>query len=695
MNRTLFIAFAVALILVPGITMAQQSAPAVSGAPSIIPKPVSMTLHQGRFTITKRTVIWTDAASVSVGQQLARYLEPATGLTLRVQTGGTMPSAAIVLRREPGLLKKLGTEGYVLDVRPARVIARAGESNGLFYAVQTMRQLLPPAIFRGAPVTGVDWAMPAVTIEDAPRFSWRGAHLDVGRHFMPKEFIKKYIDLLALHKLNTFHWHLTEDQGWRLEIKRYPKLTEVGAWRKETIIGHQPRDRATWQFDKTPHGGFYTQDDAREIVAYGKARFVNVVPEIEMPGHSVAAIASYPEIGVTGQPIDVATYWGVFSDILNAEPSTVQFMQNVLSEVLQIFPSRYIHIGGDEADKTKWKASPRIQARIKELGLADEHQLQSWFIRQMDGFLTAHNRRLVGWDEILEGGLAENAVVMSWRGTTGGISAARAGHDVIMAPESETYLNYYQTKDQVPENPAHPGFLPLEKVYAFEPVPAELEAQFTKHILGAQAQIWTEYLPGPKNVEYQAFPRLTALAEVVWTPKDQKNYDDYLARLAVDLQRLQVLDVNYFRGSSTENANTSANTLAAADPFTGTWKLNQAKSHLPSPSPKDVVSHITIVGASLDLREEITDDKGDQHTVTFKAATDGKFYPVSNYPQADSVAYERVDVRTIKSTSMKDGKVLVHETVVLSPDGKSFMATYSGNDAQGKPVTGTAVFDKQ
>ena len=362
---------------------------------------------------------------------------------------------------------------------------------------------------------------------------------------MPKEFVKKYIDLLALHKLNTFHWHLTEDQGWRIEIKQYPKLTEVGAWRKETIVGHQKRDRSLWQFDKTPHGGFYTQEDAREIVAYGNARFVNVVPEIEMPGHAVAAIAAYPEIGVTGEPIEVATHWGIFSDILNAEPATVQFMRNVLSEVLQIFPSRYIHVGGDEADKAKWKADPRIQARIRDLGLADEHELQSWFVRQMDAFLAAHQRRLVGWDEILEGGLAENAVVMSWRGTKGGIAAARAGHDVIMAPESHTYLNYYQAPDQSREPIAHPGVLPLEKVYGFEPIPAELEPQYAKHVLGAQAQIWTEYLVGPKNVEYQAFPRLTALAEVVWTPRERKDYEGYLARLAVHQRRLEALDVSF------------------------------------------------------------------------------------------------------------------------------------------------------
>jgi hexosaminidase len=293
------------------------------------------------------------------------------------------------------------------------------------------------------------------------------------------------------------------------------------------------------------HGGYYTQDDAREIVAYAKARYVTVVPEIEMPGHAMAAIAAYPELGVTGDPVEVATTWGVFSDIFNAEPATVSFLQNVLSEVLRIFPGRYIHIGGDEAEKTKWKASPRIQARIKELGVADEHELQSWFIRQMDTFLASHKRRLIGWDEILEGGLAENAVVMSWRGTKGGIEAARAGHDVVMTPTSHTYFDYYQSKDRDREPLAIGGFLPLETVYGFEPIPEDLEPQYAHHVLGAQSQIWTEYMPDTKHVEYMAFPRLTALAEVVWTPKRQKNYSDFIARLRQHLSRLQALDVNF------------------------------------------------------------------------------------------------------------------------------------------------------
>jgi hexosaminidase len=511
-------------------------------AVAVIPQPVKVTEHPGHFTIKRTTVIWSDAASAPIAQLFARYIEPPTGFALRLRTGGDAPAGSIVFRRDRAL-SRLGVDGYALDVRPGRVVARAPELAGLFYAVQTMRQLLPAEIFREAPSGETAWTMPAVTIEDYPRFAWRGAHLDVGRHFMPKEFVKKYIDLLALHKLNVFHWHLTEDQGWRLEIKEYPRLTEVGAWRKETLVG-RPRGQEERNYDGKPHGGFYTQEDAREIVAYAHARYITVVPEIEMPGHSVAAIAAYPELGVTGEPMEVATRWGVFSDILNAKPSTIQFMQNVLTEVMAIFPSRYIHIGGDEADKTKWKASPEIQARIKELRLKDENELQSWFIRQMDAFLTSHNRRLVGWDEILEGGLAENAVVMSWRGTAGGIAAARAGHDVVMAPTGNTYLDYAQSRD--PREPVgQTALLTLDKVYAFDPVPDELEPASAKHILGAQAQVWTEYMADAKAVEYMAFPRLTALAEVVWTPKDRKDYGGYLARLKADLDRLRALDVNF------------------------------------------------------------------------------------------------------------------------------------------------------
>jgi len=374
---------------------------------------------------------------------------------------------------------------------------------------------------------------------------------------MPKEFVKKYIDLLALHKMNFFHWHLTDDQGWRIEIKKYPRLTSVGAWRDRTLVGHASNDTTHNVYDNKPHGGFYTQDDVREVVAYARERFVNVVPEIEMPGHSQAAIAAYPSLGNTGDSIKPWSTWGVSAYILNPSDTTIRFMQDVLTEVMQLFPSPYIHVGGDEAIKPQWKASPRAQAKIRALGIAPadstdkrdpyraENELQSWFITQMDAFLTAHGRRLIGWDEILEGGLAPNAVVMSWRGTAGGLAAARANHDVVMTPGSHTYFDKYQSLDKSSEPLAIGGFLPIDSVYAYEPVPAELEPQFVHHVLGAQAQVWTEYIEGPKNVEYMAYPRMSALSEALWTSRARRDFADFSARLPAHLARLDALDVNF------------------------------------------------------------------------------------------------------------------------------------------------------
>jgi hexosaminidase len=520
---------------------------------AVIPQPTRLTPGNGEFVITSGTTIWADDASAALGRQLAASLAPATGFTLEVRSGGDAPAGSIQLRRDTSLAPGLGREGYRLDVRPDGVVAQAAEPAGLFYAIQTIRQLLPPEIFRSSthpPAVGtragLTWSMPAVEIEDVPRFQWRGAHLDVARHFMPKEFVKKYIDLLALHKMNSFHWHLTEDQGWRIEIKKYPRLTEVGAWRTETVVGRPNRDTTKNTYDGMRHGGFYTQDDVREVVAYAAQRFVNVVPEIEMPGHAQAAIAAYPWLGNhPNRQLEVWTRWGVNENILNAEPRTIAFMQNVLAEVIELFPSKFIHVGGDEAVKTQWRSSPRAQARIRELRLKNAEELQSWFIRQMDAFLAARGRRLVGWDEILEGGLAPGATVMSWRGVRGGIAAARAGHDVVMAPTTYTYFDYYQSANRDSEPLAIGGLLPLDSVYGFEPIPAELEPQYAKHVLGAQGQVWTEYMPTPRHVEYMAFPRLTALAEVVWTPRERKDWADFSRRLEVHLRRLDGLQVNY------------------------------------------------------------------------------------------------------------------------------------------------------
>jgi len=514
---------------------------------TVVPRPVHLTPRPGTFTLTAGTVIATDQASRALGAMLADYLFPATGFRLAVRGGAPAPAGgeSISIRLDT-TLHALGDEGYRLDVSRGAVTIRAARPAGAFYAIQTLRQLFPAAILRQAKVTGTAWTIPAVSIEDYPRFSWRGMHLDVGRHFMPKEFVKKYIGLLAFHKMNRFHWHLTEDQGWRIEINQYPRLTQVGAWRTQTIIGRPDRrDSTTWRFDGQPHGGFYTQDDVREIVAYAQARFVTIVPEIEMPGHSQAAIAAYPELGNKGDTLSPWTSWGVDENILNPGEQTIRFYQNVLTEVMGLFPGHWIHIGGDEAPKAQWKTSPLAQERIHELGLKDEDELQSWFTRRMDEFLTAHGRSLIGWDEILQGGLAPNATVMSWRGTEGGIAAARAGHDVVMAPGSHTYFDHYQSTDTTREPLAIGGLLPLDTVYAFEPVPAELTADEARHVLGAQGQVWTEYIPDPKRVEYMAFPRACALAEVLWTPREERDYADFQRRLATHVARLAVLDVNY------------------------------------------------------------------------------------------------------------------------------------------------------
>ena len=514
---------------------------------AVIPRPVHVTRGRSAFLLTPGTLIVTDRATRDIGYQLADWVAPATGYRLRVAGAPGAAAHTIVLRLDPSLTR-LGDEGYQLSVTAGQITIRARRPAGVFYAVETLRQLLPPDIFRAAPAVGVTWTVPGVQIEDLPRFSWRGAHLDVSRHFMPKEFVKKYIDLIALYKLNRFHMHLTDDQGWRIEIKKYPLLTAVGGWRRQTLVGRQNNDSTKWIYDARRHGGFYTQDDVREIVAYGKARFVTVVPEIEMPGHAQAAIAAYPWLGNTGQKLEVLQHFGVNAHILNPSDSVIHFMEDVLTEVMALFPSHYIHTGGDEAIKNEWQASPIAQARIKELGVHSENELQSWFTAQISQFLAAHGRALIGWDEILEGGmegLAPNAVVMSWRGIAGGIAAAQAGHDVVMTPTSNTYFDYYQSADTLTEPLAIGGFLPLDSVYVYEPIPPALDSAQAKHVLGTQGQIWTEYDATPKDVEYQLFPRLVALAEVAWTPRELKNVGDFHARLERQLERLAVLDVNY------------------------------------------------------------------------------------------------------------------------------------------------------
>jgi hexosaminidase len=504
---------------------------------SLVPVPASVERRPGSFLIDGRTSIAVDAGSPAlndVGRFLASRLRESTGYPLPLDTvlkgGKGAPAHVIVLTLDPS--SSAGkAEAYTLDVTKGGIRITAGDAAGAFYALQTLFQLLPPEFGHGSPVYGVAWEVSCVRIEDAPRFPWRGMHLDVGRHFFGKKFVEEYIDLISHYKFNVFHWHLTEDQGWRIEIKKYPRLTTVGSWRKETLG------------DGQPHGGFYTQDDVREVVGYARERFVTVVPEIEMPGHSTAALAAYPELSCTGGPFDVQTKWRVFDDVYCAgNEKTFEFLEDVLTEVMELFPGRYIHIGGDECPKTRWKVCPRCQARIKAEGLAGEHELQSYFIRRIEKFLNARGKRLVGWDEILEGGLPPNATVMSWRGVEGGIAAATSGHDVVMTPTSNCYFDYCQGLTGEPEPVG--SYLPLDRVYSYEPVPPGLTEAQARHILGAQGNVWTESIPGPRKAEYMSFPRACAMSEVVWSPREKRNFGDFSSRMAGQYARLVERGVN-------------------------------------------------------------------------------------------------------------------------------------------------------
>jgi hexosaminidase len=506
----------------------------------IIPQPVHLTHTEAPFTLTPRTVVVAAGDAVEAAALLVGYLRPATGYPLPILGTRPMDTPSIRLLIDPQ--QRPSEEGYRLVVEAETVTLRAATLTGLQRGVQTLRQLLPPEVFQPAVVSGMVWTLPGVEIEDYPRFPWRGGMLDCVRHFWTVEQVKRFIDLLALHKASRFHWHLTDDQGWRIEIKRYPKLTEIGGWRPETMVGHwsdEPR-----RYDGTRYGGFYTQEQIKEVVAFAEARGITIVPEIEMPGHAQAAIAAYPKLGNVSEPLQPARDWGIIENVFNVEESTFQFLENVLLEVMDLFPSDYIHVGGDECPKVQWQASPRVQARMKELGVPDEHAMQSYFIRRMDKFLTMHGRTLVGWDEILEGGLAENAVVMSWRGEEGGIEAARLGHDVVMVPVSHTYFDYYQA-DPAGEPLAIFGLTPLEMVYGYEPVPAAMTPEQAKHVLGSQGQHWAEYISTTDKLDYMAYPRLVALGEVLWSPRERDTYEGFLNRLRTHLQRLDGLGVKY------------------------------------------------------------------------------------------------------------------------------------------------------
>lgn len=532
-------------------------------APGRVPLDADTTLDAGPGT--EGVAAWLRGA---LGAATGLPLAPAGGARDGGATAGGGPGGGvrdggasvggrrgIRLRISPGVEEAYGPEGYRLStdgsLDDVTVLIEGGGAAGVFWGAQTLRQLLGPDAYRKAPLgpAGRAWELPPLTVTDGPRFRWRGLMLDVSRHFMPKDDVLRYLDLLAAHKLNVLHFHLTDDQGWRVEIKRHPRLTEVGAWRARTKWGH----RASPLWNETPHGGYYTQDDIREIVAYAGERHITVVPEIDIPGHSQAAIAAYPELGNTDvvdtSALAVWDTWGVNPNVLAPTDATLRFYEGVFEEVLELFPSTFVHVGGDECPKGQWRESPTAQARIKELGLADEDELQSWFIRHFDRWLSDRGRRLIGWDEILEGGmgLAPGAAVSSWRGYAGGITAAEAGHDVVMCPEQQVYLDHRQAPGE--QEPMPIGYVrSLEDVYRFEPVPPGLSPEAAAHVIGAQANVWTEVMENRGRVDYQVFPRLAAFAEVAWSAlaaPAERDFAEFERRMTAHYRRLDALGVGY------------------------------------------------------------------------------------------------------------------------------------------------------
>ncbi len=532
--------------------------------PSIIPAPKKMEVNQGEFHLAPVTRIHIDSASTETARDLAEKLRASTGFPIPIYTNDESLKGVIELTTK-GAKADLGSEGYELDVAPDVVSIKAPTQAGLFYGVQTLFQLFPPEIFSNAPVKNINWEIPfAVHIEDQPRFPWRGFMLDCARHFFSKDEVKRVLDEMALHKLNTFHWHLTDDHGWRIEIKKYPKLTEIGAWRDKSLItppgdenGKRFADHTHPAWDVAPptafgpdgrYGGFYSQNDVREIVAYAASRHITIVPEIEMPGHAIAALAAYPELSCDGGHYSADANAGVNKGVFCVGKDEVfTFLDNVLLEVFDLFPGKYVHIGGDEVNgavkKATWGQSSECQARMKAEHLKTLDELQGWFTGQIGKFVSAHGKTMIGWTEITESPLPSNAAVMDWQG--GVMQAATNGHDVVMSPTKFCYLDYYQSLDTAIEPPGVGGFVPLDRVYAFEPIPANLPAQFEKHILGGQGNLWTEYVPSIQHAEYMMFPRLCALAEVDWSPQAAHDFADFNQRLQIHEQRLDVLGVVY------------------------------------------------------------------------------------------------------------------------------------------------------
>ena len=502
---------------------------------AIVPYPNHLETGRGTYRVTDRPVTCdsrTDERTQRAVVGFAARLATVTGGTNPVTVADEVPASGIRFVTD----KSLPAEGYELNVDGEGIEVRASQFPGFLYALQSLEQLLPAAVYGTEPAPDAAWEVPCVKIADAPRFAYRGMHLDVARHFFSVDEVKRYIDVMAIHKLNTLHWHLTDDQGWRIEIKRYPELTAVGSIRKATVV------RKEWgTYDGTPYGGFYTQDEIRDVVKYAADRGVTVIPEIDLPGHMLAALTAYPELGCTGGPYEVWGRWGVADDVLcPGREKTFEFLEGVLTEVMELFPSEYIHIGGDECPKVRWEKCPRCQAKIRQLGLKDdgehtaEHYLQSYVTDRIGKFLAQHGRRIIGWDEILEGRAPSDAVVMSWRGSEGGIAAAKLGHDVIMTPNSHFYFDYYQSLDTDAEPFGIGGYIPMEQVYSYDPAFPELTPEQQKHILGVQANLWTEYVLSDEHLEYMLLPRLAALSEVQWCLPETKDWNRFIGSFRMD-----------------------------------------------------------------------------------------------------------------------------------------------------------------
>ena len=511
----------------------------------LIPYPNHIEQIPGRFSFDKGTQIFVSPECgdevTGVLQQFADQFQKTSGMELKF--ADEERNNAIVVKANPDL----ADEAYRLNIGKSKIEIAAATPNGVRFALQTVKQLLPAAVYGDTLATGANWSVPCAAIDDAPRFGYRGLHLDVARHFFSTDEVKRILNVMAVHKLNTMHWHLTDDQGWRVEIKKYPRLTEVGSMRSKTMIAKE------WDnYDNTPYGGFYTQDELRDIVKYAADLGITIIPEIDLPGHMMAALASYPELGCTGGPYEVSGQWGIRDDVLCAgKDKTFEFIENVLLEVMDIFPSKYIHIGGDECPKLRWEKCPACQARIKQLGLKDdehgtaEHYLQGYVTERVEKFLNDHGREMIGWDEIMEGGLSTHATVMSWRGVSNGVEAAKQGHDVIMTPTSPLYFDYYQSRDTQSEPLAIGGYNPVDLVYKFNPVPEELTEEEAKHILGTQANVWTEYMPTNDQLEYMILPRLAALSEVQWDQLENKDYDRFLNHIGHILEIYNAMGLNY------------------------------------------------------------------------------------------------------------------------------------------------------